>query len=88
MSIEGAILAALERMSSRCLDDQGERHEVARAVGDALRAHPDAQLVRRAFEAAPSATGKLIVMRAIGGRLEADVLSAAARLAQCPEVRD
>jgi hypothetical protein len=75
------VLRALERCSSCALDTDEERGVVADAVLAALRASPDACLVRRELEAAKSGAGALAVTRGIGGKREAELLCAAARLA-------
>jgi phosphoheptose isomerase len=80
-------MAALERCSALCLDSEEERERVATDVLGAIAEHPDAVLIRRAFEHAPTGGTKLIVMRGVGGRREAELLNAAARLAQCDEVQ-
>lgn len=86
MTLRETIARALERCASLCLDETAERAVVADAVLYALAQHPDAQLIRREFAAAPTGGGKLVVTRGIGGKREAELLSAAARLAQCDEV--
>lgn len=75
------IEAVLEHCSSACLDSQEERAEVASRLVAALLEQPDAVLVRAAFAHAPTGGTKLIATRGMGGRREAEVLSAAARLA-------
>jgi hypothetical protein len=86
MTLRRAIERALERCSSSCLDNVAERAVVADAVLAELAMHPDAVAIRQAFAHAPTGGGKLVVMRGVGGKREADLLSAAARLAQCDEV--
>lgn len=75
-----AFLAVLERHAS-IVDDEDERQLLATALHQALLSAPDATLIRRAFEHAPTSGARLIVMRELGGKREADVLDAAWRLA-------
>jgi hypothetical protein len=82
MSLREAILAALERRASHALDSDEEREAVASEVLSALAHHPDAVLIRLAFEHAPTGGMRLSAMRGLGGKRESLVLSAAARLAQ------
>jgi hypothetical protein len=80
-ALRDTVAAALARCTSCCLDVDEERAAVAEEVVDALLARPEAQLVRAVFANAPTGGTRLIVMREIGGRREAEVLDAAARLA-------
>jgi hypothetical protein len=82
VTLRAAIMAALERRASHALDSDEEREAVVTEVLSALAHHPDAVLIRRAFEHAPTGGGRLVVMRGLGGKRESLVLSAAARLAQ------
>ena len=86
MTLRDAIMAALERRASHALDSDEEREAVVTEVLSALAHHPDAVALRQAFAHAPTGGTKLIVMRGVGGRREAELLNAAARLAQCTEV--
>ena len=81
MRSSAIIAAVLEHCSSSCLDNETERAEVASRLVAALLEQPDAALVRAAFAHAPTGGTKLIATRGMGGRKEAKVLSAAARLA-------
>ena len=86
LALRSIIERALQRCSSCCLDNDEERRVVADAVLAAIANTADAHLIRQAFSNAPTGGTKLIAMRGLGGKREADVLNAAARLAQCTEV--
>lgn len=75
------IRAALERNASACLDVHAERERVIDAILLAVRRTPEAVIIRTAFANAPDGGQKLIMMRTMGGKREADVLEAAGRLA-------
>lgn len=77
------ILGALSRCSSMCLDNAEERERVADEIVRVLRDDPDARLIRTAFEGAKTGGTRIIAMRGYGGRIEANILDAAARLAGC-----
>lgn len=80
-SMAHVVNSVLAKNASRCLDNEHERNEVARALLDALRSRPEAVAWRQAFLRAPSQIGKLVVMREIGGDAEGELLQAGARLA-------
>ena len=77
------IMSALEICSASCLDNAAERECVADVLMRVLRDDPDAALIRKAFEGAKTGGTRIIAMRGYGGRIEADILDAAARLAGC-----
>jgi hypothetical protein len=70
------VLRALERCSSCALDTDEERGVVADAVLAALRAAPDAVLIRRLFENAATPGTRIAVVASDGKRLSAAIESA------------
>lgn len=85
MSLAPYLAAALERCHGLCLDVAEERAVILDALLAAVAQSPDAQLIRREFFSAYDGPTRLVVSRGLGGKREAALLTAAARLAGCGE---
>lgn len=78
------LVSVLEGCAHLCLDTEEERRMVAERLATALRADPDAVLIRGLFEHAHTTGGRMVAVSSHGKRL-GFLVDAAARLAGCEE---